>query len=83
MVIYLSEETTIQIRKFHISKSDTTEYATDYNATIVDIAIMNITSEELSNFPAFEKAIDCANQTGYDSRLRFLQMIGRNKGFYT
>ncbi len=67
IVIDLSEETTLQIRKFDISKSNTSEYVIDYNATSVDIAIVNITQEELSKYPALEMAIDCANKTGYDS----------------
>lgn len=63
-IIYLSQETTIQIRKFNVSRPNaTTEYVTDYNAMTVDIAVVNITIEGLNKYPALVGAIDRANKT--------------------
>lgn len=64
-IIYLSKDTTFQIRKFNVSKSNasTAEYVTDYNAMTVDIAIVNMTIEGLNKYPALVGAIDSANKT--------------------
>jgi hypothetical protein len=54
VAINLSEETTLQIKKFDISKSNS--------------PIMNITTEELGKYPVLEKSIDCTDKNfGYDS----------------
>lgn len=68
--IFTEAETTFQIGKFDISKSNTStyEYEINYNTMNVNITVVNITPEELSKIPVLEKEIiDCADKMGYYS----------------
>ena len=68
--IFTEAETTFQIGKFDISKSNTStyEYDNNYNANKIDIIVVNISPEELSYYPVLEREIkDCANKIGYNS----------------
>lgn len=68
--ILTEAETTFQIGKFDISKSNTSTYQYDinYNTMDIDTTIVNINPEELSQYPVLEKEIkDCATKIGFYS----------------
>lgn len=53
IAIDLREESTLHIKKFDISKSNS--------------PIINITTEELGKYPVLEKSVDCTYNLGYNS----------------
>lgn len=68
--ILTEPETTFQIGKFDISKSNTSTYQYDinYDAMIINITVINITPEELSKYPVLENEIKyCVDKIGYYS----------------